>query len=105
MSAAGYYWLKPYVEYADIDFANQYDIYAVYNNTIYKINANTGNIIWTKSLDPGIILNSIRLGENGEIYVSGSYSGSVDFDAGPAFDVHDSSTEESNFVMRLNDFQ
>ena len=74
-----------------------------YDCFILKLNS-SGNLIWAKSLgsadsDFG---NAISIDNDKNLYVSGSFSGSVDFDTGIATYIETSSGLDDIFILKLD---
>lgn len=54
------------------------------------------------SLDPGIGVNAVSLGPDGEIFLAGTFTGPVDFDPSPASDLVSMGSDYSAFVTKLD---
>jgi len=68
-----------------------------------RINAD-GSYAWTKSIgSTGVDRTwSMAMDPNGNIYLNGFFSGSVDFDPSPAIDTHIAVGQTDSFVTRIN---
>jgi len=70
---------------------------------ILKLDAN-GDFVWVytlgaSSIDSGV---SISVDENGNVYTTGSFENTIDFDSGLGTDIHTSNGDYDIFVLKLN---
>lgn len=80
---------------------------AVGGSDIFILKLNPfGNLIWVKQLSGTVqddIANSISLDPAGNIFVSGYFYGTIDFDPGPGtFNLASSNTFSNAFILKLN---
>lgn len=72
---------------------------------VQKINA-TGNIQWTRSIEShpsgSLIGKSMFTDANGNIFIIGDFTNSVDFDPGPGSAIKSSNGQYDNFVLKLD---
>jgi len=75
----------------------------VYNIAISKLDAN-GYLVWAKPFisSTNQSVNSITLDDSAYIYVTGSFTGTIDFDPGPANYFLNSPLQHSLFVCKLD---
>ncbi len=79
---------------------------------ISKLDA-SGNFVWAKHIkgpDPAAVSNAynIKLDQNGNVYVTGFFNGTLDFDPGPGVynvtSACDSTSETATFLLKLDSF-
>lgn len=85
-----------------------YNLTATGNSSMFilKLNA-AGNLVWAKSIggDGRVEGNGIAVAPSGNIYITGMFSGTVDFDLGPGFDTITNADNPCNteiFILKLN---
>ncbi len=65
----------------------------------------SGNFLWARTWDePGIHLSQIAADQFGNMYLTGSYEGTVDFDPGEDVNEHTSNGYTDDFLLKLNPF-
>jgi hypothetical protein len=87
---------------ADIALDRSDNIYALGGRNVSKLSAN-GDLRWTASLDGGSISgNSVALDKSGNIYCTGNFQDTVDFDPGPGTLELTSAGLNDIFVLQLD---
>ena len=76
---------------------------AVWSIFISKLDA-SGNFVWAKSIPAGVIdYSTVVVDVSGNIYIIGQFSGTVDFDLGPAiFNVTAGGPVPDLFILKLD---
>lgn len=76
-----------------------------FSGFVQKLDAN-GNFVWAMALDGASTCRGIKLATDpsGNVYVTGFFTGIVDFDPGPGTDFHDagSTVFRDYFILKLN---
>jgi peptidoglycan hydrolase-like protein with peptidoglycan-binding domain len=76
------------------------NIYGVGNSSISKLDLN-GDALWNKTIG-GTVISSIDFDTFGGVYITGSFSGTIDFDPGSEIEDLTAVSNVDNFVLKLD---